>query len=99
VYHAHAAQWEFYHVISGTGTVRHAEGTTPIEPGDAFIFLPGEPHQLINDGSVELVVYVIADNPLNEVTYFPDSDKVSIPLPEHRMVRATPKLEYLDGEE
>jgi uncharacterized cupin superfamily protein len=98
-YHAHAAQWEFYHVISGTGTVRHAEGTTPIEPGDAFIFLPGEAHQIANDGTVDLVVYVVADNPLNEARYFPDSDKASIPLPERRMVCATPKLEYLDGEE
>src|SRR5437762_8783537 len=47
-YHMHSAQWEFYHVISGKGNVRHQEGTTPIEPGDAFIFGPGEAHQLIN---------------------------------------------------
>ncbi|MBV9409631.1 MAG: cupin domain-containing protein, partial [Candidatus Eremiobacteraeota bacterium] len=37
-YHSHSMQWEFYHVIAGTGRVRHADGTTPIEPGDAFIF-------------------------------------------------------------
>src|SRR5215467_9371307 len=37
-YHLHSAQWEFYHVISGTGVVRHKDGTNPIEPGDAFIF-------------------------------------------------------------
>src|SRR5215510_2714850 len=41
-YHSHSAQWEFYHIISGTGTVRHKDGITPIEPGDAFIFGPGE---------------------------------------------------------
>src|SRR5882762_5289126 len=29
-YHSHSAQWEFYHVISGNGTVRHDDGTTPI---------------------------------------------------------------------
>ena len=97
-YHAHAAQWEFYHVISGTGSVRHAGGTTPIEPGDAFIFLPGEPHQIINDGAIDLVVYVIADNPFNEARYFPDSDKLR-PAAGTPMVRATPKLEYMDGEE
>ena len=44
-YHSHSAQWEFYHVISGHGLSRDAEGTTPIEPGDAFLFKPGEPHQ------------------------------------------------------
>lgn len=36
-----SAQREFYHVISGTGTVRHEQGNTPIEAGDAFIFEPG----------------------------------------------------------
>lgn len=45
-FHSHSAQWEFYHVISGRGKVRHKDGTTAIEPGDAFIFPPDEPHQL-----------------------------------------------------
>jgi uncharacterized cupin superfamily protein len=42
-YHSHSAQWEFYQVISGKGIVRHSEGTTPIEAGDAFIFRPDQP--------------------------------------------------------
>src|SRR5277367_2152208 len=69
-YHSHSAQWEFYHVISGKGTVRHKDGTTPIEPGDAFIFQPGEPHQLTSDNAQELVLYVVADNPIGESTYY-----------------------------
>jgi uncharacterized cupin superfamily protein len=97
-YHAHSAQWEFYHVISGTGTVRHADGTTAIEPGDAFIFKPGEPHQLRNDGSHDLVLYVVADNPIGEANYFPDSGKWSVPLPERRILRSEP-IDYFDGEE
>src|ERR1700756_4147606 len=40
-YHSHSAQWEFYHVISGSGTVRHDDGTTPVVAGDACIFEPG----------------------------------------------------------
>src|SRR5215468_3542853 len=48
-YHLHSAQWEFYHIISGTGLVRDNEGTTPIKAGDAFLFKPDEPHQLINN--------------------------------------------------
>jgi mannose-6-phosphate isomerase-like protein (cupin superfamily) len=48
-YHSHSAQWEFYQVLSGRGAVRHAEGTTPIEEGDAFVFRPGEPHQITSD--------------------------------------------------
>src|SRR5689334_25005599 len=58
-YHSHSAQWEFYHVLSGRGKVRHAVGLTAIEPGDAFLFEPGQPHQLINDGAEDLVLYVI----------------------------------------
>ncbi|TMP90634.1 MAG: cupin domain-containing protein [Verrucomicrobia bacterium] len=45
-YHTHSAQWEFYHIISGHGIARHKDGKTSIEPGDAFIFGPNEPHQL-----------------------------------------------------
>src|SRR6058998_2004315 len=63
-YHSHSAQWEFYHVISGQGLVRQKDGTTPIQAGDAFIFEPGQPHQLINDSSQDLVLYVVADNPI-----------------------------------
>ena len=44
----HSAQWELYHVVSGRGKVRHSDGLTPIEEGDAFIFGPGEAHTLIN---------------------------------------------------
>lgn len=97
-YHSHSAQWEFYHVISGRGTVRHKDGKTPIEPGDAFLFKPGEPHQLINDGLGDLVLYVVADNPSGESTYFPDSKKWGVGSPERRMLRSE-ALEYHDGEE
>ena len=39
-FHSHSAQWEFYYVLSGKGSVRHKDGTTPIEAGDAFVFPP-----------------------------------------------------------
>ena len=97
-YHSHSAQWEFYHVISGRGQVRHQDGTTAIEPGDAFVFEPGQPHQLINDGSEDLVVYVVADNPLGESCYYPDSQKWLIRSPERRLIRSA-NLDYFDGEE
>ena len=97
-YHSHSAQWEFYHVISGTGAVRHGEGTTPIEPGDAFIFGPGQPHQLINDGLQDLIVYVVADNPIGESTYYPDSKKWGVRSPERRLIRSEALADF-DGEE
>ena len=66
-YGSHSAQWEFYHVISGAGKVRHQDGMTDIESGETFLFKPGEPHQLINDGPQDLIVYVVADNPIGEL--------------------------------
>jgi len=97
-YHSHSAQWEFYHVIAGTGRVRDAEGTTAIEPGDAFIFKPGEPHQITNDGTEDLIVYVVADNPLGESNHFPDSDKWAVRSPARTIVRAG-EYNYWDGED
>lgn len=97
-YHLHSAQWEFYHVISGKGVARHKDGTTPIEPGDAFLFKPNEPHQLINDGSQDLILYVVADNPIGESHYYPDSGKWGVRSPERRILRSEP-LDYYDGEE
>jgi uncharacterized cupin superfamily protein len=97
-YHSHSVQWEFYHVISGRGLVRHQDGQTPIEAGDAFIFQPGEPHQLINDSSEDLTVYIVADNPLGESCHYPDSQKWMVRSPERRLIRSA-ALDYYDGEE
>jgi uncharacterized cupin superfamily protein len=98
VYHSHSAQWEFYHVISGRGIVRHKDGTTPVETGDAFIFPPDEPHQVTNDGSEDLVLYVVADNPVGESSYYPDSKKWIVRSPERAIIRSE-NLDYFDGEE
>jgi uncharacterized cupin superfamily protein len=100
-YHAHSHQWEFYHIISGSGYVRHEGGTTSVAPGDAFLFKPGEAHVIGNDGETALVMYVVADNPLNETCYYPDSGKWAVPIPERRIVRArsSESLDYYDGEE
>jgi uncharacterized cupin superfamily protein len=97
-YHSHSAQWEFYHVIAGRGVVRDAEGKTAIEPGDAFLFKPGEPHQLINDGTDDLIILVVADNPIGESCHYPDSNKWAVESPENRVLRSD-ALKYYDGEE
>ncbi|WDT79173.1 MAG: cupin domain-containing protein [Candidatus Manganitrophus sp.] len=100
-YHSHSAQWEFHHVISGAGLVRHQEGTTPIGPGDAFLFEPGQPHQLINNGAEDLVLYVVADNPIGESAHYPDSKKWLVRSPERRVIRpdGPEELDYYSGEE
>jgi uncharacterized cupin superfamily protein len=97
-YHSHSAQWEFYYVISGRGTARHKDGTTPIEPGDAFIFQPDEPHSFSNESAEDLLLFVVADNPIGESAYYPDSKKWLVRSPERRLLRGE-SLDYYNGEE
>jgi uncharacterized cupin superfamily protein len=100
-YHAHSAQWEFYLVVSGKGSVRHKDGITEVVPGDAFIFRPDEPHQLSNTGQEDFIYYVIADNPIGESTYYPDSGKwkVNKSSAADRVVVKGEETGYFDGEE
>ena len=100
-YHAHSAQWELYLVISGNGTVRHKDGRMGVVPGDAFIFGPDEPHQLINSGDEDFIFYVIADNPIGESAYYPDSGKwkVNKSSAKDRVVIKGRETDYFDAEE
>jgi uncharacterized cupin superfamily protein len=100
-YHAHSAQWELYLVISGTGRVRHQDDTTEVVAGDAFVFGPNEPHQISNSGTEDLVYYVVADNPIGESAYFPDSGKwkVNKSSAADRVVIKGSETDYFDGEE
>lgn len=97
-YHAHDAQWEFYHVISGQGIVRAEAGETEVGPGDAFLFKPGEAHQLRNDSEADFTYYIIADNPISDHCYYPDSNKWLVQQPAKTLLRSDP-LDYFDGEE
>ena len=100
-YHAHSAQWELYLIVSGEGKVRDKDGTTEVVAGDAFIFGPDEAHQLINSGQEDLVYYVIADNPIGESAYYPDSGKwkVNKSSAADRVVIKGRETDYFDGEE
>ncbi len=104
-YHAHAAESELYLVISGRGNVRDKNGTTEVGPGDAFLFQPGEAHQLSNAGNEDFVYYVIADNPRSggatgDSCYYPDSEKWAVTKDawEEVVVKGT-ETDYFDGEE
>jgi uncharacterized cupin superfamily protein len=104
-YHAHAAESELYLVVSGRGSVRDKDGFTEVDPGDAFLFQPGEAHQLSNAGDQDFVYYVIADNPRSGGTtgdscYYPDSGKwaVTTDARDEVVVKGT-EADYFDGEE
>ena len=100
-YHAHSAQWELYLVVSGQGTVRHKDARTEVVPGDVFIFGPDEAHQIINSGAEDLTYYVIADNPIGESAYYPDSGKwkVNKSSAADRVVIKGEETDYFEGEE
>jgi uncharacterized cupin superfamily protein len=99
-YHVESAQWELYLVVSGRGAVRDNSGVNEVTAGDAFLFKPGEAHQLSCAGNDDFVYYVIADNPLNDSAYYPDSGKWMV-LKEgsDRVMVKGAETDYFHGEE
>ncbi len=81
LFHAHAAEWECYLILSGTGTMRHGEQRSPLVPGDCVLCPPGDAHQIVNDGEADLVYYVVANNAPVEIWQYPDSGKWGFTLP------------------
>ena len=79
----------------------HKNGRTEVAIGDAFIFGPDEPHELINTGEQDFVFYIVADNPIGESTYYPDSGKwiVNKSSAKDRVVIKGEETDYFDGEE
>jgi uncharacterized cupin superfamily protein len=99
-YHAESAQWELYLVIRGRGKVRDATGTSEVSPGDSFLFKPGEAHQLSNAGEEDFVYYVVADNPIGDSCYYPDSGKWAVRKEgDANVVVQGTETDYFDGEE
>ena len=103
--HWHVGSEEFFYVLEGTPSVRMLRGTLQCRPGDFIAFPTGErgAHQLRNDASEPALVLLagIEDAALDmEACFYPDSDKVGMwtaqgPL---GMLRASPDLDYYDGE-
>jgi uncharacterized cupin superfamily protein len=98
-YHVESAQFEFYLVVSGHGSIRDETGTTDVRSGDAFFFAPGEAHQISNPGPHELTYYVIADNPIGDSCYYPDSKKWAVFRPPDNIIVKGSETNYFDGEE
>lgn len=96
-FHSHLAQWELFVVRAGSGTVRAGHETHAVTTGEVFVHPPGEPHQLANHGNDDLEVLIVADNPLLDAFYYPDSNKWGL-RPPGRYFRMT-EVDYFDGEE
>ncbi len=56
-YHAHAAQWEFFYILSGEGTVRRDGERFTVKPGDAIMHPPGEAHQIRTPERVSCAIF------------------------------------------
>jgi uncharacterized cupin superfamily protein len=81
------------------------DATLECRPGDFIAFPTGErgAHQLRNDSSEPCLVFMcgIEKEVLGlEACFYPDSDKVGLYTPAGRLgiVRASPDLDYYDGE-
>ena len=104
-YHAHSAETELYLVVSGHGSVRDKYWITEVGPGDAFLFQPGEAHQLSNAGDEDFAYYVIADNPRSggatgDSCYYPDSGKWAVVKDGlEEVILKGNETDYFDGEE
>jgi uncharacterized cupin superfamily protein len=96
--HSHAAQTEYYIVVSGKGRlILKGDKSQGIVPGDHIILVPGEAHELMNDSEQDLVYFVIADHHLADVTAYPHTGKRQI-KPEYRCVRLS-DADYYEDEE
>lgn len=76
-YHSHYVIEEFFYVISGEGTLRHADEEYPIRAGD-FICSPADPeqpHQIINTSDDDLTYIALGTNDHTDVFLYPDSGK------------------------
>jgi uncharacterized cupin superfamily protein len=96
-FHAHLAQWELFLVRAGEGVVRVGGEKVPVRVGDVWIHPPGEAHQLINSGSSDLHVLIVADHPPLDAFHYPDSNKWGL-RPPGGFFHLTP-ADYFDGED
>lgn len=95
--HEHAAQWEAYYILSGTGQIRTEKGKQAIQAGDYVVFPPGEAHQIINNSSEDLTFLVVADHPMADVIRYPDSGKW-MTKPQRKSFEMK-EVDYFSGEE
>jgi mannose-6-phosphate isomerase-like protein (cupin superfamily) len=54
--HYHVQAEELYFFQRGTGTLRLADETREVRPGDCAVIPPGVEHQLVNTGDEDLVL-------------------------------------------
>ncbi len=79
-YHSHYVNEEFFYVLEGEGTLRHADKEYPIRAGD-FICSPADPqqpHQIINTSDKSLSYIALGTSDHTDVFLYPDSGKYGV---------------------
>jgi len=79
-YHAHHVIEEMFYILSGTGTLRHADEEFAIRAGD-FICSPADPqqpHQIVNTSDDELTYIALSNEFKTDVMLYPDSGKYGV---------------------
>ncbi len=106
--HGHAREEEMFFVLDGEPSIRTLAGTLRCRKGDFVAFPVGESgtHQLLNESDAPATVLLLGRTEEFEACYYPDSDKLLVdmekPIKGDRrsiLLRATPDLDYFDGEE
>lgn len=109
-YHAHHVNEEMFYILSGSGTLRHAETEYPIRAGD-FICSPADPaqpHQIINTSGADLTYIALGTEDHTDVFLYPDSGKYGVWHGKSRdphapgtfriFARESTAVDYWDGE-
>jgi uncharacterized cupin superfamily protein len=97
--HWHTAEEELFIVWDGTPTLRTPRGEVTLRRGDVVAFATNArgAHKVHNATAEPCTILMIANTSEHDVCYYPDSDKVLVETT-GLMVRASPALDYFDGE-
>lgn len=79
-YHYHTANEEAVFVLSGSGTLRGADGERDLRSGD-FVTLPADEsggHQIVNDGDEPLRYLMVSTMVEPDVTVYPEMEKFGV---------------------
>jgi len=97
--HSHEMEEEMFLVWEGQPTIRTPRGDFVCRRGDVIAFPIGDvgAHKLMNLSDAPATIFLLGTEERNETAYYPDSNKVLVRSRRIRL-RATPTLDYYDGE-
>jgi len=79
-FHAHLVNEELFFFLQGRGNLRFGESSVPVKEGDFVVCPPGKDsaHQLMNDGTEDLLYLAVSTMEEPDIVHYPDSGKVGV---------------------